>query len=58
MYKSRSSELAKHLAQEREEFTAAEQRDRDELEAIEARIRNVRKQTAAERRSLQDFQVS
>jgi hypothetical protein len=54
--KSRASELAKRREQERAEFAAATQQDREELKAIEARIREIRKETAAERRSLQDFQ--
>jgi hypothetical protein len=55
--RSRSSELAKIQEQERQEFAAAEQQDRAELKAIEARIREVRREAAAERRCLNDFQV-
>ena len=55
--KSRAAELARQTEEEARAFAAAETQDQEELKAIEARIRDVRKETAAERRSLQDFQV-
>ena len=55
--KSRAAELARQFEKEKQAFAAAELQDQMELQAIEARIREVRTETAAERRRLQDFQV-
>ena len=55
--RSRAAELARQTEEEERAFAAAVEQDQEELKAIEARIRDIRKETAAERRSLQDFQV-
>ena len=55
--RSCSSDLTRELEQEKREYVAAERQDREELQAIEAHIRDVRKNMVVERRSLQDFQA-
>ena len=55
--KSRAAESARKFEEEKQAFAAAELQDHIEVQAIEARIREVRTETAAERRRLQDFQV-